>query len=186
MHTALFLLWFLSVLAPFEQNGKWGFKDSAGKVVIPARYEMAQEFTPDGLAAVVDDQGWAYIDARGRVVIRPLAVDNGPDEFSENVARFRESGKVGFFDRRGKVVIAPRFAFAQAFSEGRAAVCDGCVEQKEGEHTSLGGGRWGYIDREGKVVIPLQYERAEPFENGRARVLQKGAWREIDPGGKSR
>jgi hypothetical protein len=180
MHASVLLFWLVSLLAPFEQHGKWGFKDASGKVVIPPRYQMAQEFSPEGLAAVVDAQGWAYIDARARVVIRPLAVDNGPDEFSENLARFRQAGKVGFFDRRGKVVIPPRFAFALPFSEGRAAVCDGCLEKKEGEHTALSGGRWGYIDSRGTLVVPLQFEAAESFRNGRARVRLQGAWREID------
>jgi hypothetical protein len=173
----------MAVLAPFEKDGKWGFKDSRGNVVIAPRYQMAQEFSPEGIAAVVDEKGWAYIDAGARVVIRPMAVDNGPDEFSEGLARFRQGGKVGFFDRRGKVAIRPRFAFAQPFSEGRAAVCDGCVEKKEGEHHALRGGRWGYIDSRGQLVIPLQYEEAQPFENGRARVRLGAAWQVVDKSG---
>ncbi|MCX6630268.1 MAG: WG repeat-containing protein [Candidatus Solibacter sp.] len=178
------LLCMLPVLVPFEKDGKWGYRDGSARVVISPRYEVAQGFTPEGIAAVVDQNGWAYIDAGGRVVIRPLVVDNGPDEFSESLARFRQGGKVGFFDTRGKVAIPPRFSFAMPFSQGRAAVCDGCVERKEGEHLAIRRGRWGYIDSRGDLIIPQQFEQAEAFRNGRARVRLGGAWRLIDMTGR--
>lgn len=179
---ALFCM--LAALVPFERGGKWGYRDGAGNVVIQPRYQVAQEFSPEGIAAVADERGWAYIDASARVVIRPMVVDNGPDEFSENLARFRQSGKTGFFDRRGQVVIPPGFTFAFPFSDGRAAVCAGCVEKKEGEHRAITGGRWGYINARGDLVIPLQFEEAQPFRDGRARVRKGGAWQLIDKAGK--
>ena len=179
MHGLEFLLCALSLLVPFERKGAWGYRDAGGKVVIPPRYQVAQEFSPEGIAAVVDESGWAYINAAGKVVIRPLAVDNGPDYFQEALARFKRAGKIGFFDRSGKVVIQPAFAYAMPFSEGMAAVCEGCVEKQEAEHRSISGGRWGFIDRRGRQVIPLQFEAAGSFQNGRARVKRGGQWRQI-------
>jgi len=165
---------------PFEQGGKWGYRDAAGKVVIPPRFETAGEFSPEGLAAVVDRQGWAYVDPAGKVVIRPFVIDNGPDYFAEGLARFRAAGKIGYFDRGGKVVIPAKFCFALPFSEDRAAVCEGCTEFREDEHSSVRSSRWGYIDKRGALVIPLQFEQAGSFENGRAKVRSNGTWREID------
>ena len=175
----------LVALIPFEKDGKWGYQDKAGKVAISPRYQIAREFSREGMAAVVDDEGWAYIDEAGRIVIRPLAVDNGPDYFSDGVARFKRSGKVGFFDPRGKVVIQPGYAHAMPFSEGRAAVCDGCAEIEEGEHRSVKGGKWGFIDRRGELVIPLQFSEAGSFENGRARVRTGANWHYIGKNGKA-
>jgi len=168
-----------SLPVPFEQDGHWGYK-LGRKVVIEPRFAMAQRFSHEGIAAVVDERGWAYIDRSGQFVIRPLAVDNGPDYFQEGLARFTEDGKTGFFDRRGQVVIPPRYAFAEPFSQGRAAVCEGCREVVEGEHRVLHGGRWGLIDRTGTLVIPLQFEDAARFERGTARVKLGGAWQYID------
>jgi hypothetical protein len=159
-------------LIPFEQGERFGYRTAGGKVVIPPRYQVAQEFSREGLAAVVDGQGWAYIDRSGKVVIRPFPFDNGPDYFREGLARFTVDGKFGFFDRRGKVVIPPRFTFAGPFSEGRAAVCQECREVRAGEHTSMVGGKWGYIDTRGVLVIPLQFESAMPFKKGIAEVTQ--------------
>ena len=142
-------------LIPFEEDNKFGYKTPQGKVVIEPRYQVAQEFSREGLAAVVDEHGWAYIDRSGKVLIRPFTFDNGPDYFREGMARFVVDGKFGFFDRHGRVVIQPRFTFAGPFSKGRAPVCEGCREVREGEHTSMTGGSWGFIDKRGALVIPL-------------------------------
>jgi hypothetical protein len=84
---------------PFQDpdDETWGYRDPAGKVLIPTRYILAEPFSRGGIAAVADKQGWTYIDTRGRVVIRPLLVDNGPDPFQEGLARFRHGTKIGFF-----------------------------------------------------------------------------------------
>lgn len=173
------LLCAIGLLVPFERNGRWGYKDAGGNVVIPPRFEIAQEFSPEGIAAVVDEKGWAYIDTSGKLVIRPLVVDNGPDYFHEGLARFARDGKIGFFDRRGRVAIQPRYAYAMPFSEGRAAVCDSCVEMQDGEHRRVTGGRWGFIDARGRLAIPLQFEEAGAFENGRARVRLGANWQYV-------
>ena len=184
MHLHLVVFCALAVLVPFEKDGKWGYRDNRGNVLIQPRYELAREFSAEGIAAVVDEKGWAYIDQSGRTVVRPLVVDNGPDYFREGVARFALDGKVGFFDRRGQVVIQPAYAFAMPFFEGRAAVCQGCTEIQEGEHRSIRGGKWGYIDRGGRLVIPLQFAEAADFENGRARVRAGAKWQYIGKDGK--
>ena len=168
---------------PFKKDDKWGYRDSSGKTVISPRFEVALEFSEEGIAGVVDGQGWAYIDPTGRVVVRPVVVDNGPDYFVEGLARFRAGGKIGFFDKKGKIVIQAKYAFARPLSEGLAAVCDACSEAREAEHTVVAGGKWGFINTRGAVVIPLQFEDATNFENGRARVKVAGSWKYIDKKG---
>jgi len=168
---------------PFEQDGKWGYRDVRGGIAIPPRFELAKPFSREGLAAVVDDQGWTYIDATGKLVIRPYVFDNGPDYFRENLARFTEAGKFGFFDRRGRVAIPPRFDFAAPFSDGLAAVCEGCKEVPQGEHRAIQGGAWGFIDRSGALVIPARFEEVRSFLKGRARVKRNGRWQSIGKDG---
>jgi hypothetical protein len=99
---------------------------------------------------VAFDGDWALLDRDGRVVLRPLAFDNGPDPFSEGLARFREDGKVGFFDERGRVVLPARFDWAEPFKGGRARVCRGCREVRRGEHAAVEGGAWSTVDRAGR------------------------------------
>lgn len=171
-------------LTSFEENGKWGYRDDRGFVVIQPQFEMAQEFSK-GIAAVVDSEGWAYINTRGKVLLRPLVVDNGPDDFSEGLARFRQEGKIGFFDVSGRPVIIPTFDFARPFSEGLAAFCEACKEIPEDEHRVIKGGKWGFIDRKGDATIPAKFDEAESFREGRARVKVDGQWGYIDKKGQT-
>jgi len=168
---------------PFEENGKWGYRDAQGRMVVQPRFAVAQDFLPSGIAAVVDDTGWAYIDAKGHTLLRPFVFDNGPDDFREGLARFTSGGKIGFFNRSGKIVIKARFAFARPFSEGLAAVCEGCREEVVGEHRQLRGGKWGFIDRKGNIAIPLRFDDAEDFTKGKARAHVDGKWQTIDTKG---
>ena len=113
---------------PFEDpvTNLWGYRNARGAVVIPPRFTVAQHFSEGGIAAVADDSGWKVIDRQGKTLVRPFLLDNGPDPFRHGLARFREAGKIGFFDERGKVVIParllslPRFPMA-ARSSARAA-----------------------------------------------------------------
>jgi hypothetical protein len=143
------------VLIPFEdKNGLWGYKDNAGKIIISPRYFAAGEFSEHGIAPVGDKSGWKYIDTSGKTVIVPFIFDNGPDYFSEGLARFAENGKMGFFDETGKIIIPAQFDFVFPFSEGLAEFCNGCSKVYAGEHYTMEGGQWGKIDRWGKIVIP--------------------------------
>jgi len=157
---ALLLLLCAAALAaqplPFESpDGRWGYRDGRGRIVIAPRYRVAQPFSR-GLAAVFDEPGgWAYIDRKGAVVVRPVPFDNGPDYFREGLVRIVREGKYGFADRRGRVAIPPRFDFAEPFAGGRARVCVGCRAVSMGEHRAMEGGKWGVIDRTGRLIGPL-------------------------------
>jgi hypothetical protein len=173
-------------LVPFEQGERWGYKDVAGKVVIPPKYLTAGEFSAHGIAAAADQSGWVIIDSSGAVLIRPYVFDNGPDYFNQGLARFVTKGKYGFFDERGKIAIPARFDYVEPFHEGLAAFCERCVQEKQGEHIARQGGKWGYIDRRGRTVVRAIYVEVRPVENGRARVRSGSQWMTLDPAGRPR
>jgi hypothetical protein len=80
-------------------------------------------------------------------------------DFSEGLAPVKVEDKWGFIDRKGHMVIEPKFDAAESFSDGMARVKLG---------TS-----WGYIDHAGTLVIGFQYEEAGDFSDGLAPV---GRW----------
>jgi hypothetical protein len=135
-------------------EGLVGFKDAQGQVVIPAQLQMATSFFEQGLAAgVLNGQG-VFFNRTGRVIAQAFIYDNGPDYFSEGLARIVQGGKIGFIDKTGVMVIAPQFDFATPFCAGHAKVCDGCKRTiLEGdEHAAYQGGRWWLIDQLGQQV----------------------------------
>lgn len=56
--------------AAVKVNGKWGFVDKDGNMVIEPQYEDARSFS-NGLAAVMLNDLWGFIDSSGKVVIAP-------------------------------------------------------------------------------------------------------------------
>lgn len=56
-------------LIAFEQNGKWGYVDTEGKVVVEPQYEKAKSFS-NGMAAVCDENGrWGFLDSRYKLAV---------------------------------------------------------------------------------------------------------------------
>lgn len=156
-------------LAAVETGGQWHFIDTAGDTVIAGPFAEAHPFY-EGQAAVRVDERWGFIDHAGRWVVEPVLDElaEGLTEdigrtlmpcFSEGLCAARQGDCWGFIDRSGAWVIAPRFAAADAFHEGLAAVR---------EVAGTGGGRVGFIDRHGKMVIAPRFESSLGFSGGRA------------------
>jgi serine/threonine protein kinase len=76
---------------------------------------------------------------------------------NQTLIPFRKGDKWGFSDVNKKIIIEPKYDFAQPFSEGLAAV-------KLND-------KFGYIDKTGKEVIPLKYDGVSPFKEGLAIVF---------------
>jgi DNA-binding transcriptional regulator/RsmH inhibitor MraZ len=156
-----------SELFLFTRNGKYGYIDRTGKIVIPAKFEYAGYFS-EGLAIVAIGGKYGYIDRTGKIVI-PAKLESAR-YFSEGLAIVEIGEKYGYIDRTGKIVIPAKFESANDFSEGLAGV--------------LVGNRYGYIDKTGKIVIPAEFERASYFSEGLAIVEIGEKYGYIDRTGK--
>jgi hypothetical protein len=140
-------------LYPIEEDGKLGFIDSTGRIVVKPIYDDAGEFC-DGRAYVMQDGKYGFVDSTGRVIVPPRYDTVGA--FCEGLALVVQNGKAGYIDETGKVVIAPQFESANDFSESLAPV--------------RSRGKWGYIDRTGQFAIGPKYAAALCFECGMGMV----------------
>ncbi len=123
-----------------REDGKFGYIDNTGKIVIPVQYENTFGFR-EGLAGVRINGKHGYIDRTGKLVIP--AIFDSTYAFREGLAWVKQDGKYGYIDKAGNIVIPPQFDDAEDFSEGLAAVKIGKL--------------YGYIDRTGKMVIPPRF-----------------------------
>jgi hypothetical protein len=169
------------ILQSFEENDKFGYKDTAGNVVIPARFDFAYEFDTNAIAGVHDSTGWIMINKKGETVIIPFEFDNGPDYYEEGLARFVENGKMGFFNGKGEKVIPAKFDFAMPFLNGRAVVCNGCQQTTlDAEHWGIDGGSWGAIDRSGNTALPFEYNMIIPYDPDSLTLRKGEQWMVMD------
>lgn len=120
---------------------KWGYINTDGKIVVPLKYDEAQDFS-NGLACVSLNGKSGFINRNGKVMV-PFIWD-AADSFSEGLAVVEKNGKSGCIDTTGKIVLALKYANLHQFNEGLIAYEDN-------------NGKWGFIDRTGKVIIEPKY-----------------------------
>ncbi|CAO4134021.1 hypothetical protein [Methylorubrum extorquens] len=92
---------------------------------------------------------------RNGLALPVFLLDNGPDPFEQGLVRSWREGKVAFYDRRLRLVLATPYDWAFPFNaRGEALVCEGCRSDGR-QPAAMAGGRWGLIDRTGRLVLPL-------------------------------
>ena len=67
-----------------QQNGKWGFVDKAGNVVVDYQYEKATDLNSRGFAGIKQDGKWGVINKNGEVIFKPaynIPIQNGEPYF---------------------------------------------------------------------------------------------------------
>jgi hypothetical protein len=188
-------------------NGKYGYINCAGNIVIAPQFEIGGEFH-EGLASVRVGGQWGFIDKTGKIAIAPRF--RNVWEFSEGLAFAAETGSPnwGVIDKTGKFVIEPKFASGLRFSEGMAYVdIHGggrhYINRKGETALVLSGGYFpgdnfyeelavvnkgdklfGFINKKGEAIIAPQYDGAVAFSEGLGSVRINGKMIYIDKTGK--
>lgn len=125
-------------LAAVQVDTKWGYINKDGYIIINCQYEKVYPFS-DGIALVRRHNGkWGYrsgfvfsvIKQNGEVTDLGFIYATG---FSEGLASIVNKDRFwGYIDKKGEIVIRPRFDIAYPFSEGIATV--GVKIAKEGKN----------------------------------------------------
>ena len=150
------------------QDGKYGYVDATGKLVIPAIYSVASEFHEDRALFGRGEPGkYGFLDPAGREVI-PMQFVAGA-AFSDGVAVVEINptgefgkGKLGLIDVSGAWIVTPekaQFKWAGGFQSGLAVA----TSEKTGE-------KKGFINKHGEWAIPPGFDWAEPFSEDLAAV----------------
>ncbi|MBO5408486.1 MAG: WG repeat-containing protein [Clostridia bacterium] len=153
-------------LVMVQQDGKWGYVNKKGELVIPCQFSEVQNFYEE--RAVITDSyvetsdlhfpyslpRFSYIDMTGERITEELF--DGAEPFSQGLAAVKTNGKWGYINKNGTLVIPPQFDDADHFCEGLAAVS---VD-----------GKYGYINQKGEFVVIPQFDYAHSFSEGLALV----------------
>lgn len=158
---------FRNGMAIVTENGKAGFIDNTGKLVVPCIYEQLYSFDIETfkgeLTAAKKDGRWGFIDKKGKVVI--------PFEYEDQVyisvghticddkRRVKKNGKWGIINMNGQMEIPCKYDSIGSFNYGLAPAKIGY--------------KYVYINMQGKIVLAGDYDKAEAFENGVAKVTKR-------------
>ncbi|BFT75526.1 WG repeat-containing protein [Paenibacillus sp. P36] len=189
-----------TLLYPIQVDGKWGYINKSGKIVVEPTYAWADDFH-DGVAVVLlnnnsdgskqtmeqDSVKYGAIDTTGKMVVKPDY--SYITKYNEGVAGAIQVDAMTYdltyfiLDSKGKVLytLPPEMQIVSMLFNGT-----GLQTQSEGlilvqdDKTEM----YGYIDRYGKLIIPVQYHEASSFSDGLAIVKDDKHYQYIDKTGK--
>jgi hypothetical protein len=190
----------------FEKNGKEGYEDENGNIVIDAIFDEAGMFENDRAVVKVKDKE-GMIDTSGNYILQPEYTS--VYDVKEGMVLFEKDDLYGFADPSGKIVIAPQYEFANDFFEGLSCVCKdytGWIDKNNRvviDYNFSDGGdfceglayaspragededdsKYGFIDKSGKFVVKPQFDDAQDFSEGLAAVELDGKWGYTDKNG---
>lgn len=124
---------------PIYQNGKWGFQDKDGKLVVGASFLKVMPFK-NGLAPVQTSRGWGFISKELLSVVPPKY--EMVRHFSNGLAAVQLHKHWGYINDKGKVVIPFQFDLAGSFDDSGNAIVG-----NDGQR-----GQRFYIDKNGACI----------------------------------
>ena len=154
-----------------KKNGKWGYADETGKIVITPQFDEARKFY-EGLALVQVSDKWGFINPKGKLVIPAkfdISWENDDHNFSEELALMYLNDRCTFINQAGKTVFSLDCDNAGRFIGGIALVnIDEGKNEKRGYIDKTGKFVWGPTEfkyKDLKAIIEKSQEKQEKEEN---------------------
>ncbi len=194
------------------KNGKFGYVDEQGKIVINLLYDDAGKFS-ESKAAVKKGNSWGYIDTEGKAITEFEYEWASP--FRQGYAVVEKNDKYGYIKANGELLTPIQFDDAYVFYEERACISikgkygfidvtgktvikpqfdgyninirDNQMHDKYGFYEGFApvgiDGKYGFVNKNGELSIPLQYDYCGAFHLGLAQVEKNNKWGFIDHNG---
>lgn len=147
--------WAQTGIYPFTEKGKIGYKSSGDSIIIPAKYDFAEEFHPDFAWTVVGIGDWELMN----------------NSITERQVKF--SGKFGMIDSAGNEIIKPVYDLVLALYPEYAVVGYGqasVIYQNfpEGKGYDFQG-LMGVINQHNEPVVPVKYNSIDMVRHKKSR-----------------
>ncbi|MFB6355433.1 MAG: WG repeat-containing protein [bacterium] len=157
-------------VAQVKKNNKIGFINRDGEWVIEPRFRKVKSIGGDNgqlMKGSLKD-GLKLIQARRNVSQKTF---KSIKSYSQNRAAVENmSGKWGYLNEDGELVISPRFNKVKSFTNGVAR-----VKTKKG---------WGVINSSGTFLVSPEYQEVKPVSNNLFKVKKNGLWGVVSKEGK--
>ncbi len=176
-----------------ELDGNYGYLNTDGILVIPARFSRARNFK-DGLAPVAlwkpsfrkskgqakrntPDIGlkWGAIDTSGKEVV-PIMYDKIKVGETEDLLYVKQGSKWGACNLQGKMQIPVEYAGLFMVGDGFVVAVVQTKGKDERGSRLTEGYKWGVLSTEGEVILPFEYDYVANAKNGTFMVVKGEAW----------
>lgn len=143
-------------LAFVAKKGKYGAINHEGKTIIDLAYDNILGSCSQSFVLAQRDKNYFLIDREGKILrhFKLKSVD-WLKPFKEGLAAFEKGGQWGFINMDEDVVVPPKFAYAEGFSQGRAMILFRDARTKAE--------KYGFIDQKGNIVIQPSFDFGYDF-----------------------
>ena len=154
-----------------DGDAKWGFFNfSDGEIIVPPIYDQADCFSGNRARVILEDKH-GFLDQYGKVAI-DLIWDDSYGSFYEGLCAVKKHLLWGYINKEGRVVIEPRYEFAEQFKLIKNGVFLARVKEN---------GKYGYIDNDDNYIFEPCFDDAKSFWGGGfAPVMKNGLWGFVD------
>ncbi|MGB0368525.1 MAG: WG repeat-containing protein [Flavobacteriales bacterium] len=159
---------FFEGIVAVQAGKKWGYMNTDGKLIVPAKFDKAREYN-SGFAVAKSGSNFFIIDKKGTETKVDISGLQDVRRFSEGMAPYKANDVWGFINSSGKVVVKAEYK-AVGYMNGGLAWAKNQA------------GLVGFINADGKMKIEPKFEGAKDFTCGLAKV-KSGGWSFIDANG---
>lgn len=143
-------------------GSQWGYIDKSGKEIVPVKYDYVGDFMDNGLVKICE--GGYYEEFGDRIVYpeleemeraRRVEVQKPGTKVSLQNHKVWGNGKWGLYNRRGQLVVPPRYdrIADNSFGPYLQVGYDCAIDPENYYQDEWTGGRQGFIDMKGAEVI---------------------------------
>lgn len=166
-YTYQYIYPFVEGRAIINLNGKFGFIDTTGKIIVHPEFELVHNYHKR-YASVGDYSRMAVIDYNGKFILNQMGDNNNVLPQLNRVT----TGSA-LYDLKGNVIIPEgKYRHVQLLPEGMCIVRS---RDFQGNRDLV-----GVTDLDGNIVLPLVLEQIQEFHNGRAFVKNGKHYGAID------
>ena len=170
-----------------HKDGKFGFVNKSGKLIIQNRFDTVSKFS-EGLAAIKLNGNWGFVDENDRMVISSQ-FDEATDFFN-GLSKVKQSGKFNLIDQQGNLLLEKGYnhislsldnyylteenGFLGLISPNGKEIIPPKFDElrREAPDRILVriGDKYGIMDENGNYVLPIYYKNIL-FDKGSNQIL---------------
>lgn len=167
-------------LIAVKRNGKWGYVNEKGKIIIPLKYDASwDKYYVDNSDLTGAQKEYCYALWKDESLISDFTYDECGSENSGLLA-VKKGGKWGYLDKTGKVIIPIKYdaSWKEYFADlGQSIQKEYCYAASEGYVTLVKNNKWEMRTTDNKLVIlPGIFEKILPVYDGKCWVKKDGKW----------
>lgn len=135
-----------------DENGKFGFKDAEGNIIVSPKYDYASKFEM-GLVYVKKEDKFGYVNRKGIEVIPVIYKQVSYRSGNNGLIWVYINDRYGFVDSTNKEIIPIKYQWLDS-------------EFKNGAAMAKLNGKYGLINEQGEEIIPTEYNNLEIIRKG--------------------